>query len=46
MLNFGNDQPELKKEDAKEEVNETELKKNELDFDEFIGLIKGKLYLK
>ena len=43
MLNFGNDQPELMKEDIKEEVNEPENIKSELDFDEFIGLIKGKL---
>mmetsp|Transcript_5198 Transcript_5198/g.5957 ORF Transcript_5198/g.5957 Transcript_5198/m.5957 type:complete len:140 (-) Transcript_5198:64-483(-) len=40
MVNFGNDHTEFKKEDTKEEVNEIDIDKKELEFDEFIGLIK------
>ncbi len=40
-MNFGNNEPGPENEDSKEEAKEGENPKDELEFDEFIDLIKG-----
>ena len=42
-MNFGNNEPGPENEDSKEEMKEGENLKDELEFDEFIDLIKGML---